>query len=99
MGSMVAGDRVEIHRASGHSCVLFSAEWRLHFRPMARPAPANYGGVVTSAARSFLAEPPPPHAPAPLRRDWVLVASRSRIGSRDHLDQNHAARLDMVLAW
>ena len=76
MGSMVAGDRGEDHRASGHSCVLFSAEWRLHFRPMARPAPAVYGGaVVTSAARSFLAEPRAPHAPAPLRRDWVLVAA------------------------
>ena len=43
---------------------------------MARPAAALYGdAVVSSAVRSFLAEPRPPHAPAPLGRDWVLVAA------------------------
>ncbi len=43
---------------------------------MARSAPALYGDpVVTSALRSFLAEPPAPHPPAPLRRDWMLVAA------------------------
>src|SRR5262245_13336373 len=40
------------------------------FRPMARLRPALYGGAMTS----FLAEPAVPHAPGPLRRDWVLVA-------------------------
>ena len=29
---------------------------------------------MTTAIRSFLAEPPAPHAPGPLRRDWLLVA-------------------------
>ena len=43
---------------------------------MARPAPADYrDAVVNSALRSFLAEPPDPKAPGPLRRDWVLVAA------------------------
>jgi signal transduction histidine kinase len=43
---------------------------------MARPAPALYrDAVVSSAIRSFLAEPRSPDAPAPLRRDWVLVAA------------------------
>ncbi len=76
MGSMVAGNHGEYHRAGGHSCVLLPAEPRPHFRPMARPAAALYGdAVVRSAVRSFLAEPRPPYAPGPLRRDWVLVAA------------------------
>jgi signal transduction histidine kinase len=42
---------------------------------MARPAPALYrDAVVSSAIRSFLAEPPAPSAPGPRRRDWLLVA-------------------------
>jgi signal transduction histidine kinase len=76
MGSIVAGDRGEDHRADGHSCVLLPAEPGPHFRPMARPPPALYGdAVMSNAVRSFLAEPPPPHAPAPLSRDWALVAA------------------------
>jgi signal transduction histidine kinase len=59
---------------SGHSCVVPSAELRLHFRPMVWTAAAVYGDVVvTSVLRSWLAEPRPPRAPGPLRRDWVLV--------------------------
>src|SRR4051812_25519973 len=43
---------------------------------MAPPAPALYRGAVgSSALRSFLAEPQAPHPPAPLWRDWVLVAA------------------------
>jgi signal transduction histidine kinase len=42
---------------------------------MARPLPALYGDAVSSAVRSFLAEPRAPHAPGPLWRDWVLVAA------------------------
>jgi signal transduction histidine kinase len=76
MGPIVASDRREDHRAGGHTCVLLPAEQRPHFRPMARPAPALYrDAVMSSAVRSFLAEPPAPHAPAPLSRDWVLVAA------------------------
>ena len=42
---------------------------------MARPSAALYGdAMVSSAIRSFLAEPRPPRAPGPLWRDWVLVA-------------------------
>ena len=42
---------------------------------MARPLPAIYGeAVMSSAFRSFLAEPRAPNAPGPLWRDWVLVA-------------------------
>lgn len=81
MGSMVAGGRGEDHWAGGHSCVHLPAEPRLHFRPMARPAAALYGdAVMSSAVRSFLAEPRPPHAPAPLWRDWVLVAALMAAG-------------------
>jgi signal transduction histidine kinase len=76
MDPMVAGGRGEDNRADGHSCVLLPAEPRLYFRPMARPVPTLYGDPVMSrAVRSFLAEPPPPHAPGPLWRDWVLVAA------------------------
>lgn len=76
MGSMVAANRGEDNRAGGHSCVLLPAEPSPHFRPMARPAAALYGdAVVCSAVRSFLAEPRPQYAPAPLWRDWVLVAA------------------------
>src|SRR5687768_9420488 len=75
MGSMVAGDRGEDHRAGGHSCVLLPAEARPHFRPMARPAAALYRGAMRSAVRSFLVEPPAPDPPARLWRDWVLVAA------------------------
>src|SRR4051812_39041610 len=72
---IVVEDRGEDHRASGRSCVVLSAEPGPYLRPMARPAPALYGDrVVSNAVRSFLAEPPAPHPPAPLRRDWVLVA-------------------------
>ncbi len=42
---------------------------------MARPSPPLYGEDVISAFRSFLAEPPAPHPPGPLKRDWVLVAA------------------------
>jgi signal transduction histidine kinase len=43
---------------------------------MARLASTPYrDAMMSSSVRSFLAEPPPPHAPAPLRRDWVLVAA------------------------
>jgi signal transduction histidine kinase len=35
---------------------------------------------MSSAVRSFLAEPRAPNAPAPLRRDWVLVAALATIG-------------------
>jgi signal transduction histidine kinase len=75
MGSMVAGDRGEDHRAGGHSCVVLPAEACSHFRPMARPAPALYRGAMRSAVRSFLVEPRAPDPPAPLWRDWVLVAA------------------------
>ena len=41
---------------------------------MAWAVAAVYGdGVVNSVLRSWLAEPRPPRAPGPLRRDWVLV--------------------------
>jgi signal transduction histidine kinase len=46
-----------------------------HFRPMARPASPVYGdAVLTSAIRSFLAEPPAPDPPARVWRDWALLA-------------------------
>jgi hypothetical protein len=42
---------------------------------MARPAPAVYGdAVVSSAVRSFLAEPTAPDPPARVWRDWVVLA-------------------------
>jgi signal transduction histidine kinase len=45
-----------------------------HFRPMAGPAPPVYGGnVMSSAVRSFLAEPPAPDPPARVWRDWALL--------------------------
>ena len=47
---------------------------------MARPVPALYGGAVRSVVRSFLAEPPAPHPPAPLMRDWALVAALVAVG-------------------
>lgn len=75
-GSIVARDRGQDHRASGHTCLLLSAEPGPHFRPMARLAPTPYrDSVMSSAVRSFLAEPRPLHAPGPLWRDWVLVAA------------------------
>jgi signal transduction histidine kinase len=40
----------------------------------ARRAPGVYGDPVSSAVRSFLAEPPAPDPPARVWRDWVLVA-------------------------
>jgi signal transduction histidine kinase len=43
---------------------------------MARDASRVYGEpVVMRALRSFLAEPPAPHPPPPLGRDWALVAA------------------------
>jgi signal transduction histidine kinase len=45
-----------------------------HFRPMARPAPPVYRGLVSTAVRSFLAEPAAPDPPARVWRDWVLLA-------------------------
>ncbi|MEA2178732.1 MAG: hypothetical protein QOG77_2029 [Solirubrobacteraceae bacterium] len=66
----------EDHRPAGHTCLVLSAEPSRHFRPMALPSPAVYGGDMgSSALRSFLAEPRSPHPPGPLRRDWVLVAA------------------------
>jgi signal transduction histidine kinase len=42
---------------------------------MAQPAPPGYRGhVVSSAIRSFLAEPPAPDPPARVWRDWLLLA-------------------------
>ena len=45
-----------------------------HFRPMARPAPPVYGGHVSSAVHSFLAEPRAPDPPARVWWDWLLLA-------------------------
>jgi len=45
-----------------------------HFRPMARPAPPVYGGYVSSAVNSFLAEPRAPDPPARVWWDWLLLA-------------------------
>jgi signal transduction histidine kinase len=46
-----------------------------HFRPMARLGACVYrGSVLSSAMRSFWAEPPAPDPPARVWRDWALVA-------------------------
>lgn len=47
---------------------------RPYFRPMAPPSPALYRAVmVSSALRSFWAEPRVPHPPARVWRDWALL--------------------------
>jgi signal transduction histidine kinase len=46
-----------------------------HFRPMARPAPRLYRDDMSSAVRSFLAEPKAPDPPARVWWDWLLLAT------------------------
>lgn len=59
---------------------------------MARGAPPDYVDlVVISALRSFLAEPPASHAPAPLRRDWMLVAAVMATGLLESILRHDAA--------
>jgi signal transduction histidine kinase len=75
MPPIVAARARREHRAKGHTCAGLPADARWYFRPMARPAPPGYGGVVVSAAiRSFLAEPAIPDPPARVWRDWALLA-------------------------
>jgi signal transduction histidine kinase len=62
------------HRAKGHTWAGLPADAGPHLRPMARPAPPVYGGYVSSAVRSFLAEPPAPDPPARVWWDWALLA-------------------------
>ena len=71
---VVAHGRRE-HRAKGHTCPAFRPMRGPPFRPMARAAPPVYGGaVVSTAVRSFLAEPPAPDPPARVWRDWLVLA-------------------------
>jgi signal transduction histidine kinase len=63
------------HRAFGHIRAGLPAEPSFVLPADARPAPDLYGGpVVSSALRSFWAEPRAPNPPARVWRDWVLVA-------------------------
>jgi signal transduction histidine kinase len=56
---------------------------------MAPPVPAHYRGtVVSSAVRSFLAEPAAPDPPGPLPRDWVLTALLVLAGALEAILRN-----------
>jgi signal transduction histidine kinase len=74
MAPMVIARAPRDHRADGHTFLGRPADACRHFRPMATPAPPVYLGAVSSAVRSFLAEPPAPDPPARVWRDWVLLA-------------------------
>jgi signal transduction histidine kinase len=64
------------HRAAGHTSLVLPAESPRHFRPMRRaPRSITVTSQVTSAVRSFLAEPSAPDPPARVWRDWVLVGA------------------------
>ena len=63
------------HRASGHTCVGLPAEARAALPADGATRACVYrGSVLSSAFRSFWAEPPAPDPPARVWRDWVLLA-------------------------
>jgi signal transduction histidine kinase len=63
------------HRATGHICLGLPAEPSPALPADAPSAPELYRGlVVSSAVRSFWAEPPAPNPPVRVWRDWVLIA-------------------------
>jgi signal transduction histidine kinase len=75
MPPIVPGHARPDHRENGHSCTGLPTDAQFALPADARLAPWGYGGsVVSSAVRSFWAEPPAPDPPARVWRDWVLLA-------------------------